>query len=59
MVEKACEGADQLQRAQSIIEYGLAVVIPSFFACMMFSYVIAQELFNVFFVISIDSRRRC
>jgi hypothetical protein len=55
MVDKACEGADQLQRAQSIIEYGLAVVIPSLFACMMFSYVIAQELFNAFFVISIIS----
>jgi hypothetical protein len=55
MVEEACDRADQLQRAQMIIEYGLAVVIPSFFACMLFSYVLVQELFNVFFVLSIVS----
>ncbi|HEY3419437.1 MAG TPA: hypothetical protein VGK23_02690 [Methanomassiliicoccales archaeon] len=55
MVEKACDRADQLQRAQTIIEYGLAVVIPSFFALMLFSYVLMQELFNLFFVLSILS----
>jgi hypothetical protein len=53
MVDEACDRADQLQRAQMIIEYGLAVVIPSLFACMLFSYVLVQELFNVFFVLSI------
>jgi hypothetical protein len=53
MAEEAGDRADQLQRAQTIIEYGLAVVIPSFFACMLFSYVLVQDLFNVFFVLSI------
>ena len=42
-----------MQRAQAIIEYGLAVVIPSLFACMLFSYVLMQELFDVFFALSI------
>ncbi len=53
MVEDACDRADQLQRAQTIIEYGLAVVIPSLFACMLFSYVLMQSLFDVFFALSI------
>lgn len=53
MVEVACDRAVQLQRAQTIIEYGLAVVIPSLFACMLFSYVLMQELFDVFFGLSI------
>jgi len=53
MVEEVCDRADQLQRAQTIIEYGLAVVIPSLFACMLFSYVLMQELFSVFFGLSI------
>ncbi|MGD0818220.1 MAG: hypothetical protein ABR986_07460 [Methanomassiliicoccales archaeon] len=53
MGEDACDRADQLQRAQTIIEYGLAVVIPSLFACMLFSYVLMQELFDVFFALSI------
>jgi hypothetical protein len=53
MVEEACGRADQLQRAQTIIEYGLAVVVPSLFACMLFSYVLMQQLFDVFFVLSI------
>jgi hypothetical protein len=55
MVEVACDRAVQLQRAQTIIEYGLAVVIPSLFACMLFSYVLMQELFDVFFGLSIVS----
>jgi hypothetical protein len=53
MVEDSTISFNQLQRAQTIIEYGLAVVIPSLFACMLFSYVLMQELFNVFFVLSI------
>ncbi len=53
MVEKACDRADQLRRAQTMIEYGLAVVIPSLFACMLFSYVLMQQLFDVFFALSI------
>ena len=53
MVEDAYDRSDQLQRAQMIIEYGLAVVVPSLFACMLFSYVLMQELFSVFFVLSI------
>lgn len=53
MVEEGCDRANQLQRAQTIIEYGLAVVIPFLFACMLFSYVVMQELFDVFFVLSI------
>jgi hypothetical protein len=53
MSNEQCERASQLQRAQTIIEYGLAVVIPSLFACMLFSYVLMQELFDVFFVLSI------
>jgi hypothetical protein len=53
MVVEECDRAIQLQRAQTIIEYGLAVVIPSLFACMLFSYVLMQELFDVFFVLSI------
>jgi hypothetical protein len=53
MVEEGCGRANQLQRAQTIIEYGLAVVIPSLFACMLFSYVLMQELFDVFFALSI------
>ena len=53
MVEVACNRAVQLQRAQTIIEYGLAVVIPSLFACMLFSYVLMQEFFDVFFGLSI------
>jgi hypothetical protein len=53
MVEDACDRAGQLQRAQMIIEYGLAVVIPSLFACMLFSYVLMQELFSAFFALSI------
>ncbi len=55
MVEVACDRAVQLQRAQTIIEYGLAVVIPSLFACMLFSYVLMQELFDLFFGLSIVS----
>lgn len=53
MVVAECGRASQLQRAQAIIEYGLAVVIPSLFACMLFSYVLMQELFDVFFALSI------
>jgi hypothetical protein len=53
MADEGCGRAGQLQRAQTIIEYGLAVVIPSLFACMLFSYVLMQELFDVFFVLSI------
>lgn len=55
MVEEACDCTDQFQRAQTIIEYGLAVVIPSLFACMLFSYVLMRELFDVFFALSIVS----
>lgn len=53
MVEDGCGRANQMQRAQMIIEYGLAVVIPSLFACMLFSYVLMQELFDVFFALSV------
>jgi hypothetical protein len=53
MAVEECDRASQLQRAQTIIEYGLAVVIPSLFACMLFSYVLMQELFDVFFALSI------
>jgi hypothetical protein len=53
MAIEECGRASQLQRAQAIIEYGLAVVIPSLFACMLFSYVLMQELFDVFFALSI------
>ena len=53
MLEDMSNSSNQLQRAQTVIEYGLAVVIPSLFACMLFSYVLIQELFNVFFALSI------
>ena len=53
MEEDGRDCANQLQRAQTIIEYGLAVVIPLLFACMLFSYVLMQELFSAFFVLSI------
>jgi hypothetical protein len=53
MVEDGSNSSNQLQRAQTIIEYGLAVVIPSLFACMLFSFVLMQELFDVFFALSI------
>ena len=53
MLEDMSNSSNQLQRAQTVIEYGLAVVIPSLFACMLFSYVLMQELFNVFFALSI------
>ena len=53
MVEDGCGRASQLQRAQTIIEYGLAVIIPSLFACMLFSYVLMQEFFDTFFALSI------
>jgi hypothetical protein len=53
MVNDGCGRANQLKQAQTIIEYGLAVVVPSLFACMLFSYVLLQQLFDVFFALSI------
>jgi hypothetical protein len=45
--------AYELERAQNLVEFMLAVVVPVILALMLFSYVIFRELFDVFFVLSI------
>ena len=45
--------AYELERAQNLVEFMLAVVVPVILALMLFSYVIFRELFDVFFVLAI------
>jgi hypothetical protein len=43
----------ELERAQNLVEFMLAVVVPVILTLMLFSYVIFRELFDVFFVLAI------
>jgi len=45
--------AYELERAQNLVEFMLAVVVPIILALMLFSYVIFRELFDVFFILAI------
>ncbi|MBM4237302.1 MAG: hypothetical protein FJ151_02325 [Euryarchaeota archaeon] len=43
----------ELERAQTIIEYLLGVVVPALLALMLFSYVLLPDLFQAVFVIAL------
>lgn len=53
MVDEIIESTVRLERIQNIMEYLLAVVIPSLMAVMLFSYVLIRDLFGFFFALSI------
>jgi len=42
--------ASELERAQTIIEYLLAAVVPSMLALMLFSYVLFDQVFDLLFL---------
>jgi hypothetical protein len=45
--------AHELERAQNLVEFILAILVPVTIALMLFSYVIFRELFDIFFVLAI------
>lgn len=45
--------AYELERAQNLVEFMLAIVVPIVLALMLFSYVIFRELFDLFFIVAI------
>ncbi len=47
------DAVSQLNKAQKIIEYGMAIVIPILLALMLFSYVLFEDLFTPLFLVTI------
>jgi len=43
----------QIQKAQTMMEFGFGVFVPSFLALMMFSYILERELYPIFMGLSV------
>lgn len=53
MVDENIESSIELERAQSLMEYVLAAVVPAILAVMLFSFVMFREFFEFFFLLAV------